>query len=198
MATKSRKRTDRKSEIIQASAALFEKVGYHGASMQMVADAVNLGKPTLYHYFRSKTEILFAIHQNAIVNLLDSYAARAKDDVPPNVRLEGMCYDILTFISEHPGYTRAFFEHFDELEDEQKKEARAQRRRYLQLTIDVIRSGIKSGLFVKCDPRVAALAFLGMCNWTYKWFPTEEKLNVKKTAETLSGLFLKGLYKRPS
>jgi AcrR family transcriptional regulator len=198
MAAKSRKNTDRKTEIIEASAALFEKVGYHGASMQMVADAVKLGKPTLYHYFRSKTEILFAIHQNAITNLLDSYAARAKEDVAPNATLEGMCHDILTFISEHPGYTRAFFDHFDELEDEQKKAARAQRNQYLQLTIDAIRSGIRSGLFIKCDPRVAAFAFLGMCNWTYKWFPREERVNVKKTAEALSNMFLHGLYKRAS
>src|ERR1700716_2738281 len=55
---------DRRDQIIQASAELFEKVGYHGASMQMVADAVKLGKPTLYYYFKSKTDILYAVHES--------------------------------------------------------------------------------------------------------------------------------------
>jgi AcrR family transcriptional regulator len=39
--------------------------------LQMLADEVRLGKPTLNHYFASKTEILCAIHQMHIAALLD-------------------------------------------------------------------------------------------------------------------------------
>lgn len=192
---KSESHAKRINEIMQASALLFDKVGYHGASMQMVADAVKLGKPTLYHYFRSKSEILFAIHQQLISQLFASHAAREAKKLPPDQLLEGICTDILSFIHDHPGYVRAFFEHYNELDDEHKSQVRNHRRRYFQMTSDIISDGIKSGLFAKCDPRMATLAFLGVCNWTYQWFPHEKNKDVNKTAKSLCRLFFNGLYK---
>ncbi len=147
------KASNKRLKIISATAELFDKVGYHGASMQMVADAVDLGKPTLYHYFRSKSEILYSIHQDFIGNLLDSHLERKKKKLPPDELLTGMCFDILKQIDEYPGYVRAFIEHYDELDPEHRKAARTERLRYLSETTDIIKQGIKSGLFVKCDPR---------------------------------------------
>lgn len=195
MAGKPRTKTNRKEEIIEASASLFDRVGYHGASMQMVADAVELGKPTLYHYFRSKSEILYAIHQFLMSKLHESLAAREAEALPPDVLLTGICEDILTAIDQHPGYVRAFVEHYYELDEQHRKDIRKQRQRYLQKTVDIIDAGIKSGHYAKCDQRLAALAFLGMCNWAYQWYPREKNRKVKKTAETMSKLFLDGLVK---
>lgn len=191
------KSTNKRSKIIGAAAELFDQVGYHGASMQMLADTVKLGKPTLYHYFRSKNEILFAIHQDLIAHLLESHLSRKDGKLPPDELLKGMCTDILQQINDHPGYVRAFIEHFDELDPEQRGAARKERIRYLDETVDAIKRGIKSGLFVKCDPRLAALGYLGMCNWAYKWFPREKSRNVKKVSGDLSELFLRGLLKQP-
>ena len=187
---------DRRDQIIQASAELFEKVGYHGASMQMVADAVKLGKPTLYYYFKSKTDILFAIHESLIVDLRQRHDARVAQKLSLDAQLLGICTDIFRQIDEHPGYTRAFFEHHDELNDSQKSEMRSQRREYLDLVSGIIASGVKSGRFAKCEPRLTALGFLGMCNFAYKWYPRERERTVNATAEALCKVFLQGLLQR--
>src|SRR5258708_28264498 len=92
---------DRREQIIQASAELFEKVGYHGACMQMVADAVKLGKPTLYYYFKSKTDILYAVHESLIVDLRERHAARVAQKLPLDAQLLGICTDIFRQIDEH-------------------------------------------------------------------------------------------------
>jgi AcrR family transcriptional regulator len=191
------KASNKRHQIITATASLFDRVGFHGASMQMVAEAVDLGKPTLYHYFRSKNEILLAIHQQFIGDLLESHLKRKENKLPPDELLAGMCADILNHINEHPGYARTFIEHFDELDAEHRQAARTERLRYLSETIDAIKSGVESGLFVKCDPRLAALGFLGMCNWAYKWLPAEKNKNVGKIARDLSRWFLHGLLKNP-
>ena len=73
---------DKRIEIIERCAVLFDKVGYHGTSMQMLADDVGLGKPSLYHYFRSKTDILYEMHQthiDALIEGLPSGDAAAAD-----------------------------------------------------------------------------------------------------------------------
>ena len=187
---------DRRDQIIQASAELFEKVGYHGASMQMVADAVKLGKPTLYYYFKSKTDILYAVHESLIVDLRERHAARVAQKLPLDAQLLGVCTDIFRQIDEHPGYTRAFFEHHDELNATQKSEMRKQRNEYLETVSGVIAAGVKTGLFGKCEPRLTALGFLGMCNFAYKWWPREKQRTVEATAQALCKVFLEGLLHR--
>src|SRR6478672_10967406 len=62
---------DKRLEIMERCADLFDSGGYHRATMQMLADEVGLGKPTLYHYFPSKTDILYAIHDSHISALID-------------------------------------------------------------------------------------------------------------------------------
>ena len=193
---RSQSHQNRKDEIIRESAVLFDKVGYHGASMQMVADAVKLGKPTLYHYFRSKTEILYAIHEKLISELRSRHQERVEKDVPLDARLEGICADILSQIEQHPGYVRAFFEHHDELDIDQKKEMRRQREEYLDMVCETLSAGMKAGIFAKSDPRLTALGFLGMCNWAYKWYPRGRNPAVEKTAHALCRVFLDGLRKR--
>ncbi|MDY0067168.1 MAG: TetR/AcrR family transcriptional regulator [Steroidobacteraceae bacterium] len=186
----------RRDEIIRESAALFERVGYHRASMQMVADAVKLGKPTLYHYFRSKSEILYSIHENLIGDLRDRQQKRIEENLPPNEQLLGVCSDILHQIDEHPGYVRAFIEHHDELDEVHKKQMRKQRQEYLDMVCGILVAGAKAGLFAKYEPRLTALGFLGMCNWAYTWFPQEQNRSVEKTAQALCKVFLDGLNKR--
>src|SRR5690554_5416202 len=111
MAEKPAKRVNRRDDIIRASADLFERVGYHKASMQMLADEVGLGKPTLYHYFKSKNEILHAIHEGTITQVMELHRKRLGKNLPPEELLRGVASDMLTFIKKYPGYIRAFFDH---------------------------------------------------------------------------------------
>lgn len=182
---------DRRGDIIRESAVLFDRIGYHGASMQMVAAAVKLRKPTLYHYFRSKTDILYAIHEEFIGDLRTRHAERLARRAPIDEQLLGIHSDILRQIAEHPGYVRAFFEHHGELESGQKREMRRQRREYFQMVCDVIGAGVEQGLFASCELRLIALGFLGMCNWA--WYPQERGRSIEQTAQSLCQVFLNGL-----
>src|SRR5438552_16778543 len=49
-------------EIVDSAAGLFDQEGYHRVSMEDIANAVGLRKPSLYHYVRSKDQILARIH----------------------------------------------------------------------------------------------------------------------------------------
>ena len=41
---------------------------------------------------------------------------------------------------------------------------------------DVIADGVRAGEFAVADAKVAALAILGMCNWTYEWYRPRGRL----------------------
>src|SRR5204863_3843880 len=73
----------RRAEIMRRSAELFESKGYYETSVGDIAEHVGVSKPTIYHYFSSKEEILFAIHDAWTAQLLAEHdAARARTDDP--------------------------------------------------------------------------------------------------------------------
>ena len=52
---------ERKREIIDTAAALFNKKGYEQCSVNDILNAIGIAKGTFYHYFRSKEEVLNAV-----------------------------------------------------------------------------------------------------------------------------------------
>jgi TetR/AcrR family transcriptional regulator, cholesterol catabolism regulator len=187
---------DKRQHIIERCASLFDSGGYHRATMQLLADEVGLGKPTLYHYFNSKTEILYAIHQQHIAKLIEGLDSEQRRGASPREQLLHAACDILEEIAKHPGYVRAFFEHYGELEGPKRVEIRARRQQYFEKVCAIIQSGIDAGVFRKCDVELTAYGFLGMCSWAYHWYlPLAARLSARKAAETLCGTYLEGLQK---
>ena len=195
--TKKRQTTEahdeKRSEILRHCATLFDEVGYHKASMQMLADKVGLGKPTLYHYFPSKNAMLFAMHEAHMSALL---AGLDEEDLAgdPLMRLRAACVDILRQIAEHPGYVRAFMDHYEDLQGKMRNQIRAQRNAYFDRVRGIISQGIDNGQFRRCDPDLTAFGFLGMCNWAYKWYPPmAKKKSPEEVADALCLPFFEGL-----
>jgi len=55
----------RREELLTVATKLFAARGYHGTRMDDVADAVGLNKATVYHYYASKSLILYDIYKGA-------------------------------------------------------------------------------------------------------------------------------------
>ena len=52
---------DQREQILLHAAELFAQSGYSATSMNEVAQASGMSKPTIYHYFRDKYALLFEI-----------------------------------------------------------------------------------------------------------------------------------------
>ena len=160
----------RRADILREAARLFDKVGYHGVNMEMIAEAAGLKKPTLYHYIRSKDEILFEIHEAMIESLRSSIAARKERGAGPAESLQGVFEDIFQQTHDFPGYVRAFFEHIRELDDARKSQIRKARNDYMAQVMAILEEGMATGVFKRHDVRLTALSLLGICNWAYQWY----------------------------
>lgn len=188
---------ERRLQIIERCAALFNKVGYYGMSMQLLADDIGISKPTLYHYFTSKNDILYEMHQMHIAAMVDGLGELEGVDGSPTEVLERACTNTLREIAEHPGYVSAFMNHYTELEGEQRDAVRKSRQAYFQRIINAVKNGMESGMFRTKDPERVALAFLGMCNWAYTWYPRKAKEHAPEdAAKELLDIFLGGLCRR--
>jgi AcrR family transcriptional regulator len=158
----------RRHEIIALAADLFDVDGYYRTPMEAIADRAGLAKPSLYHYFGGKEEILFEIHQQFIALLFARHEAR-DGSVTAREELLGVMEDFLEFIHTHRGFMRVFFELYRGVSDERLAVVQQARDRYRSMVEGVIERGQKADEFRHIDPRLAAMALFGTCNWAYQW-----------------------------
>lgn len=184
---------DRRQEIVGAAAELFDRSGYTSTTMDDIGREVGIAKPTLYHYFRSKDQILGSIHEEFIDLLLEKDERRQRAGLPPEQLLLEVMVDILELMETHRGHVRVFFEHHRELPDEQQPHIRDKRDRYEDAVARAIEQGTAAGTFRAVDPRLAALALFGMCNWAYQWYQPSGPLRPREIAYQFWDVFVRGV-----
>jgi len=75
MARTIKKPKERRQEIITAAVELFRTKGYEKTTMQNVMDALGIAKGTIYHYFKSKEDLLEAVIEESVVEYLTGMQA---------------------------------------------------------------------------------------------------------------------------
>lgn len=77
--------TSRRDELLTVAAKLFAARGYHGTRMDDVAEAVGLNKATVYHYYSSKSLILYDLYKSTadftVEALHDDPTASARETI---------------------------------------------------------------------------------------------------------------------
>jgi TetR/AcrR family transcriptional regulator, cholesterol catabolism regulator len=184
---------ERRQQIVDRAAELFDTVGYASATMEDIAHSVGIAKTTLYHYFTSKDEILFSIHEEFIDPLIRRHDDRLAAGMRAEPLLIEIMADILELMETHRGHVRVFFEHHRELPQEQQATIRVKRDRYEQMVQDVFRQGIAEGSIKDVDPQLAAFALFGMCNWAYQWFRAGGRLRARDVATQFYGFLINGV-----
>jgi AcrR family transcriptional regulator len=56
------RRTDTRRHIHEAALEVFAEVGYERGTLQQIADRLGITRPALYYHYRSKEDILTAVH----------------------------------------------------------------------------------------------------------------------------------------
>lgn len=80
MKTKSRKQREvqaREADILEVARELLSRHGYHGLSMDRIADALEYSKGTMYLHFSCKEEVLLALANEALVVRLEMFRRAA-------------------------------------------------------------------------------------------------------------------------
>jgi len=183
----------RKREIVQGAARLFDHVGYHGVNMSKIAEAAGVKKPTLYHYIKSKDEILFMLHELFIGTLRKNTDARIDQGADELEILRGVIVDTLRLMHDYPGYMRAFFEHTRELGREQRMVIAARRDEYIALIVGILEKAMAKRLINKADPRLTANCLFAVSNWPYQWYRPGKDPAPEVVAEQCWQILLRGL-----
>ena len=186
---------DRRIEILKSAAAAFRRRGYHGASVDEIASALEMTKGNLYYYFRNTEEILYACHDYSLDVLLALMLDVQSDASRPDDKL---CRLILAFVhlmlDELQG--TALPPDLQALSPSLQRRIIAKRDRFDRGLREIIQQGINQGLFRSGDPKMIGFAVMGAVNWITKWFDPAGPMTSEQIGQRFADYLVGGLLKQ--
>jgi TetR/AcrR family transcriptional regulator, cholesterol catabolism regulator len=182
-----------RDDIIQAAAQIFTEKGFHAASMQDIADAVQLQKASLYHHVSSKQEILLAILDQTLDLLISQLTDILELDLPPEQRLRLGMIAYLRILTQHHSLASVLLLEYRSLQPDLKARHIPRRNRYESLWRNLIQEGQMAGIFTCTDIAFTARMLLGAMNWTITWYRPDGILSADEIATGYADIFFKGL-----
>jgi TetR/AcrR family transcriptional regulator, cholesterol catabolism regulator len=196
-ARRSTKWQARRDAIIDTSARIFARQGFHATGIAELCTANGLGKGALYHYIGSKEELLAAIHDRVMDEVMLGSERAADAGGSPSHQLARLGAELLDVIHRYPDHVWVFLHEFPALTGERAERFRVRRRAYEQRVEDVLRAGVDAGEFRDLDPWLTARAWLGMHNYTYLWLKADGRLSARDVAKPFAEIFMHGI-ERPT
>jgi len=183
----------RRQLIIDASAPIFARHGYHATGIMELCAANDLGKGALYHYIGSKEELLAAIHDRVMDEVMLGADRVAVAGGTPSQQLAMLGDELLDVIHCYPDHVWVFLHEFPALTGGRAAQFRERRRGYERRVEVVLRAGVESGEFRDLQPRLTAMAWLGMHNYTYLWLKAGGALSARDVAKPFADIFMRGI-----
>ena len=187
--------SDRRIEILKSAAAAFRRRGYHGASVDEIASALEMTKGNLYYYFKNKEDILFACHDYSLDLLLALMADVQAEQSPPEAKLRRLVLAFVHLILDELHATALTLDP-EALSPPLLKKIIAKRDQFDRGIRDIIQQGIDQGVFTPGDPKLIEFAMMGAINWIPKWFNPEGPQTSDTIGEAFTNYLVGGLLKK--
>lgn len=110
----------RQEEILDAAATVFAQDGYLNTEVQQVADALEVGKGTIYRYYPSKEQLFLAAVDRGMQRLKEAVDRSGESVSDPLERIEKAIVAYLAFFRENPQHVELLIQERAAFRDRKK------------------------------------------------------------------------------
>ena len=187
-----------RDKVFEIAAEVFHRKGYDNTSMNDIAEAVGLTKAGLYHHVASKERLLFTILDYGM-DMTEAYVVEPIASVADPVRrlkkmielhlkliLEGRKLAVTGLLHECQG-----------LAPRDLAKINRRKKQYVRLVTQLVGEVMRETDCRAANPKVAALALLGMLNWTYQWYKPSGPIKPDEVVREFQELFIHGILGAP-
>lgn len=185
----------RVAELLEVAARLFRANGYDSTSMQDIADEMSILKGSLYHYVRSKEDLLWLIVEPSLASIHSEVAIILRDRSEPLVKRIRLAIKahVNRFDNDLHMYVIAR-ETGSSLSPGRFEQYSKMRESYDRLWREALQEGVENGeVRDDLDIRVVVHGILGMINWMSRWLPIKDSDSAEKGAEQFGRLVAEGI-----
>jgi AcrR family transcriptional regulator len=190
-----RARDEKREAVLRTAVQLFLEQGYHRATLNEVAERLNITKPALYNYFRGKEEILFEcwmLGQERVDELIAEINAGGGTGLAKLRKLVRAYAEVMT---TDYGASLVRFNPRD-LTDKNSEIVRAAKKSIDRTFRSYIAEGIADGSIKPCDPKLSAFAIAGSLNWIGHWYQRGGAWSAEAIANEFAVQLTEGLAKK--
>lgn len=192
-ASRSRGRSALTRERILAEAArVFNRRGFHGATLSDVARALGVSKAALYYHVSSKEELLFECCRVPIEIALGGLRRARLECEAPDEQLRRALASYITAMTDQLRGSVVLRED-GALSPEHQQAVRAGRDAYEGELVEIIERGMAEKLFAAGDARLVTFALLGAMNWIPRWFRPDGRCSGEEVAAAFSTYLVRGM-----
>ncbi|QLL06151.1 TetR/AcrR family transcriptional regulator [Mycobacterium vicinigordonae] len=157
-------------ELFEKASQLFASKGFSGTTLQDIANALGVSRPSLYHYIRSKDELLErVVCDMAEISDKRIGALLADSAHGPVDKLRAIVVAMTEMVGTHPAHFRILLQNESSLTGELAERHRRSRNAALSAVMSIIEDGKRQALFRPVDTRTAAFTLIGGMNWVVFW-----------------------------
>jgi AcrR family transcriptional regulator len=190
--------------ILNVAGKSFAESGYHGVSLQEIAEDAGVSKSLIFYYFKDKKSLYETLVKKSVELILLNLkkALRLKKDPPEKISAFVQSYFELLLHEEN--LIRLLARETSNPESPLAAYVIRQSKKMVDMLTSIIEDGIKGGFFRKVNPRLAAISLFGMLT-TYvaaknifaRRIPKAElkSFSVKNLSKVNTEIFLEGLKK---
>jgi AcrR family transcriptional regulator len=179
-------------KIAGVAAELFGTKGYLETSMDDIAAAAKVTKGGVYHYFGSKTEILYFICSTYVDLDLENLEESLTGIDESVDKIKFIIFRHIEHYATHEYAAKTLLNEAYCLPSKYFKQVKEREKQYLRIVTRVLSE--YHGPRAEKDI-VTALAFtlFGMVNWIYSWYDPRKSLKPKELSNLIFEIFTKGM-----
>ncbi|WP_442579375.1 TetR/AcrR family transcriptional regulator [Mesorhizobium sp. ASY16-5R] len=191
-----RERVMKREAVLRMAVKSFNEKGFHATSLDDVAAQLNVTKPTIYHYFANKDDILFECVRRGLEGISEAAEAVERNCGSGLERLKALMRDYALIMTRDFGMcvTRT-------ADHELSVESRAlfrQLKRQIDMTVrTVIEDGIRDGSIRAGDVRLMTFTIAGALNWIARWYDADGEMLPETIADGCIDIIVGGIAAQP-
>jgi AcrR family transcriptional regulator len=179
----------------EAALALFARHGFAAVSMRRIAAEVGVQAGALYNYTPDKQSLLYDLMKGHMDQLLQARAGQT-DAEGPMAALEQFTRFHIRLHSKRPEAVFISYMELRNLSPENFAIIERLRRTYEDQLEDILRAGMKAGVFDMREPKITAMAVIAMLTGVNTWYSPEGRLSLEEVEEIYWGMVRKAVAQR--
>ncbi|WP_342433510.1 TetR/AcrR family transcriptional regulator [Neobacillus sp. FSL H8-0543] len=187
---------DRKALIIEAAAKSFSLYGYKATTMDQVAKLANVGKGTIYTFFKTKEELFDEIINTLIVDMREAVEGVMDGGATFQEKANRVLMKVLEFRETHQLTIKLIQEERDMGTQTVVEAMQRVEQSVIQYMIGIIRKAIENDEIKACDPEITAFIMLKLYfSLIIEWQRNHPPLKKEEIYKLFELYLLKGLAK---
>jgi AcrR family transcriptional regulator len=190
----------RENQIKEAALKLFSEKGFHNTTITQISQAADLGKGTIYWYWKSKEELAFSLVEDMLKDFVRLIEGARDGTGPVRGRFERMVEEVAELYYRETEYLRLLWKFrvdrsliFNEDYTDKVASYYVRMRRALE---DMLQQGIRDGEFREMNTGRMAFILLGIAEGLeLEWLENEEELSMREALIEIMGIVFASIVK---